>query len=129
MPLPSLSQLAALPTCSTRLRCITSRVGILLSDSKPTLRDVRSFRERPWTLFGSMRNRRHTIYTEGLTRTNVGNGPVWMTLTPLLGVSEVVRRFLIEKSPDRNITSMTIDDVGHYSDEEKSKDHCLIPRP
>ena len=34
------------------------------------------------------------IYTEGLTRTNVGNGPVWMTLTPLLGVSEVVRRFL-----------------------------------
>ena len=62
-----------------------------------------------------------TIYTEGLTRTNVGNGPVWMTLTPLLGVSEVVRRFLIEKSPDRNITSMTIDDVGHYSDEEKAK--------
>ena len=62
-----------------------------------------------------------TIYTEGLTRTNVGNGPVWMTLTPLLGVSEVVRRFLIEKSPDRNITSMTIDDVQHYSDEEKKK--------
>ena len=61
------------------------------------------------------------IYTEGLTRTNVGNGPVWMTLTPLLGVSEVVRRFLIEKSPDRNITSMTIDDVQHYSDEEKKK--------
>ena len=61
------------------------------------------------------------IYTEGLTRTNVGNGPVWMTLTPLLGVSEVVRRFLIEKSPDRNITSMTIDDVEHYSDEEKKK--------
>ena len=61
------------------------------------------------------------IYTETLTRTNVGNGPVWMTLTPLLGVSEVVRRFLIEKSPDRNITSMTIDDVQHYSDEEKKK--------
>ncbi len=52
------------------------------------------------------------IYTEGLTRTNVGNGPVWMTFTPLLGMSEVVRRFLLERSPDRHITSMTIDDVG-----------------
>ena len=28
---------------------------------------------------------------------------------------------MIEKSPDRNITSMTIDDVQHYSDEEKKK--------
>ena len=62
-----------------------------------------------------------SIYTECLTRTNVGNGPVWMTLTPLLGVSEVVRRFLIEKSPDRHLTSMTIDDVDHYSEDEKKK--------
>ena len=61
------------------------------------------------------------IYTECLTRTNVGNGPVWMTMTPLLGVSEVVRRFLIEKSADRHITTMTIDDVGHYLEEEKKK--------
>ena len=36
---------------------------------------------------------------EGLTRTNVTQGPIWMTFTPLLGASEVVRRFLIEKSP------------------------------
>ena len=62
-----------------------------------------------------------SIYTECLTRTNVGNGPVWTTLTPLLGVSETVRRFLIEKSPDRHITTMTIDDVDHYSAEEKAK--------
>jgi phage terminase large subunit-like protein len=61
------------------------------------------------------------VYTECLTRTNVGNGPVWTTLTPLLGVSEVVRRFLIDKSPDRHITTMTISDVGHYSEEEKKK--------
>src|SRR6476660_5804276 len=32
------------------------------------------------------------IYTEGLTRTNVGNGPVWMTFTPLQGMSSVVKR-------------------------------------
>lgn len=31
---------------------------------------------------------------------------------PLLGMSEVVRRFLNEKSPDRYVTTMTIDDVG-----------------
>jgi phage terminase large subunit-like protein len=36
-----------------------------------------------------------------LARTNVGASPVWMTFTPLLGVSEVVRRFLHEKSDDR----------------------------
>jgi phage terminase large subunit-like protein len=59
------------------------------------------------------------IYTEGLTRTNVGASPVWMTFTPLLGMSEVVRRFLQERSADRHIVSMTIDDVQHYSDEEK----------
>jgi phage terminase large subunit-like protein len=40
------------------------------------------------------------IYTEILTRTNIGGGPVWTTFTPLKGASEVVRRFTIEKSPD-----------------------------
>src|SRR6476661_9976076 len=33
------------------------------------------------------------IFTEGLTRTNVGSGPIWMTFTPLLGMSSVVKRF------------------------------------
>jgi phage terminase large subunit-like protein len=61
------------------------------------------------------------IYTEGLTRTNVGANPVWMTFTPLLGMSDVVRRFLNERSPDRHVTSMTIDDVVHYTEDEKKK--------
>jgi len=59
------------------------------------------------------------IYTEALTRTNVGASPVWMTFTPLMGVSTVVKRFLHEKSDDRYKVVMTIDDVQHYSDEEK----------
>jgi phage terminase large subunit-like protein len=59
------------------------------------------------------------IYTEGLTRTNVGASPVWMTFTPLLGVSSVVKRFLHEKSDDRHKVVMTIDDVDHYSDDDK----------
>jgi phage terminase large subunit-like protein len=61
------------------------------------------------------------IFTEGLTRTNVGGGPIFVTFTPLLGISEVVRRFLLEKSSDRHVTTMTIDDVAHYSDEEKKR--------
>jgi phage terminase large subunit-like protein len=61
------------------------------------------------------------IYTVGLTRTNVGANPVWMTFTPLLGMSEVVRRFLQERSSDRHVVSMTIDDVVHYTEDEKKK--------
>ena len=61
------------------------------------------------------------IYTEGLTRTNVGANPVWMTFTPLQGVSTVVKRFLHEKSDDRYKVVMTIDDVEHYSEDEKKK--------
>jgi phage terminase large subunit-like protein len=61
------------------------------------------------------------IYTEGLTRTNIGAGPVWLTFTPLLGMSEVVRRFLLEPSPDRSVTQMTIDDVTHYTAEERAR--------
>jgi len=59
------------------------------------------------------------IYTEALTRTNIGSGPVWLTFTPLLGMSEVVRRFLLEKSVDRSVTQMTIWDVDHYTEQEK----------
>ena len=61
------------------------------------------------------------IFTEALTRTNVGAGPVWMTFTPLQGVSTVVKRFLHEKSPDRKVITMTISDVSHYSDDEKRR--------
>jgi phage terminase large subunit-like protein len=68
------------------------------------------------------------IYTELLTRTNVGNGPVWMTETPLLGISEVVRRFLHEKSPDRFVQMMTIEDVDHFSDEEKQRIIASYPK-
>jgi phage terminase large subunit-like protein len=53
------------------------------------------------------------IYTEGLTRTNATGGMVWMTFTPLLGMSSVVRRFLVEQSPDRNDTNMVIEDALH----------------
>ena len=51
---------------------------------------------------------------------------MWLTFTPLLGMSEVVRRFLLEKSPDRSVTTMTIYDVDHYSDDEKKTNYCEL---
>ncbi len=60
------------------------------------------------------------IYTEGLTRTNATAGMVFVTFTPLLGMSDVVKRFLIDKSEGTHATTMTIDDVEHYSDAERA---------
>jgi phage terminase large subunit-like protein len=54
-----------------------------------------------------------SIYTEGLTRTNATGGIAFLTFTPLLGMSDVVRRFLMEMSPSRVDVNMTIDDAEH----------------
>lgn len=65
------------------------------------------------------------IYTEGITRTNNTGGRVFLTFTPLLGLSNVVMRFpapwnkSVGAHPDRHVTNMTIDDVDHYSAEQK----------
>ena len=61
------------------------------------------------------------IYTEGLTRTNATGGRVWLTFTPLMGMSEVVRRFFEEKSPDRGLIQGTIMDAEHYTQEERDR--------
>lgn len=61
------------------------------------------------------------IYTEVLTRTNATKGIVWITFTPLLGMSLVVQRFLLEENEDRHVTKMTIYDVDHYTDAEREK--------
>lgn len=58
------------------------------------------------------------IYIEGLTRTNATDGITWVTFTPLLGASNVVRRFL-DKTAGTHITTMTIDDAGHYTPEQR----------
>lgn len=55
------------------------------------------------------------IYTESLTRTNATDGIVYMTFTPLKGMSGVVKRFLLDKSPGTTVTTMTIDDAEHYT--------------
>lgn len=55
------------------------------------------------------------VYIEGLTRTNATGGCVVITCTPLLGMSTVIARYLLEASKDRHVTTMTIDDAPHIS--------------
>lgn len=61
------------------------------------------------------------IYSEQLTRITATNGMIFTTFTPLKGMSTVVARFLQEPSRDRAVTTMTIDDVTHISEDEKKK--------
>lgn len=61
------------------------------------------------------------IYTESLTRTNATGGIVYMTFTPLKGMSDVVKRFLIDKMPGTNVTTMTIEDAEHYTPEQRAE--------
>jgi len=60
------------------------------------------------------------IYMEGLTRTNATNGITLITFTPLLGMTEVVRRFLLEKPAGTHVTTMTIEDAEHYTPEQRA---------
>ena len=61
------------------------------------------------------------VYSEGRTRTNATRGSVMVTFTPLLGMSDVVRRFLMETDAHRGTVTMTIDDAEHYSQEERDR--------
>ena len=62
------------------------------------------------------------IYGEGLTRTAATGGMTWMTFTPLMGMSRVVQRFLgNERSLDQHVTTMTIEDAGHYTEADRKK--------
>jgi phage terminase large subunit-like protein len=67
------------------------------------------------------------IYLEGITRTNATKGMVYMTFTPLMGLSKVVRRFLQHQSDDRHVTRMGLDDAGHLSPEDRVKIRASYP--
>jgi phage terminase large subunit-like protein len=67
------------------------------------------------------------IYTEGLTRTNATQGMVIVTFTPLLGMSQVVKRYLTEKPEGTTVTRMTIDDAEHYSPEDRARIIAAYP--
>lgn len=61
-----------------------------------------------------------SIYSEALTRTNATGGLVFVTFTPLLGMSEVVKRYLLDKPEGTTVINMTIEDAEHYSPEQRA---------
>jgi phage terminase large subunit-like protein len=61
------------------------------------------------------------VYMEGITRTNATQGIIYVTFTPLKGMSAVVARYLLEHSPDRTTVTMTIHDALHYTEAERQK--------
>lgn len=63
----------------------------------------------------------YDVYEEAITRTNATDGMVYITFTPLKGMSQVVMKFFQQPGNDRIVVQMTIEDVGHYSDEQKAR--------
>jgi phage terminase large subunit-like protein len=61
------------------------------------------------------------IYSEGLTRVAATGGLVFLTFTPLLGLTELVHRFLENSSPDRHVVQMTIDEAAHIPESERAR--------
>ena len=60
------------------------------------------------------------VYTEAVTRTNATGGLVFITFTPLLGMSEVVRRYVVVKADGTATTTMTIEDAEHYTPAQRA---------
>lgn len=60
------------------------------------------------------------IYDEGITRLAEG-GMAFLTFTPLKGSTKVVNKFFDTPSRDQGLVIMTIDDVTHFSPEEKQR--------
>jgi phage terminase large subunit-like protein len=67
------------------------------------------------------------LYFEALTRTNETGGIVFLTFTPILGASEIVRRFLLEKSPNRHMVQATIDDALHFTEKQRAEIIATYP--
>jgi phage terminase large subunit-like protein len=60
------------------------------------------------------------IYAEGCTRiASKENGMVYITFTPLKGMTSVVRGFLQGNNPDCSDTNITLLDAEHLSDKQK----------
>ncbi len=68
------------------------------------------------------------IYSELLARTTAGSDPnnpqvgiLFLTLTPLQGMTRVVSRFLQEEHQDRAFINMVIEDAAHISEADRQK--------
>jgi phage terminase large subunit-like protein len=67
------------------------------------------------------------LFTEGLTRTNTVMGPILITFTPMLGMSSVVRRFLVDNMAGCHATTMTLEDAPHFTEEQREQIRASYP--
>jgi len=61
------------------------------------------------------------VYSEALTRISATGGSLYMTFTPAKGPTEVVNLYITDKSPDRGVIGMTIEDAEHIPASERQK--------
>ena len=61
------------------------------------------------------------IYMECLARITATNGMLFLTATPLLGLTEIQRRFIREKSEDRAEVQMQLEDALHIDPKDYAK--------
>lgn len=66
------------------------------------------------------------IYSEGMARLREG-GMSYLTFTPLLGKTQVVLSFTDNIRDDQGIVYMSLDDVTHFSPEEKKRRIAAMP--
>lgn len=67
------------------------------------------------------------IYSEAMARTIATGGMIYTTFTPLLGMTEVVKGFLLNPNEDQIDINMTIDDALHIPAEEREKIIASFP--
>lgn len=62
------------------------------------------------------------IYFEGITRTNVSQGPIMVTCTLLKGMTAIASRYWREREQYEGVglVNMTIYDVDHYTEEQRA---------
>lgn len=64
----------------------------------------------------------YDLYFEGITRTNATDGIVFLTFTPLMGMSQTVDRFYPKpKFASCTVIQMTIEDAEHYTPEKRAE--------
>jgi phage terminase large subunit-like protein len=69
------------------------------------------------------------LYAEGVTRTHSTDGLVFITFTPLQGMSEVVRKFYPKPKVETcSLTRMNIYEVDHFTDEKREQMIATYPR-
>lgn len=62
-----------------------------------------------------------SIHSEALARVTATKGLLFITATPLLGMTTVIAQFLEQESPDRGSVRMEIDEAEHIPAEEREK--------